>query len=308
MRRNFKQIQNMIRRLSLALLLCAMAGLGGCGEPPAKPALPHDAKRIVSLSPNSTEILFALGVGDRVVGRTAYCKYPPEVRQITDIGTAPSGVNIETVLSLNPDLVIILGNDQVIEGKMAAAGVPMLHIYSDTMILLERSIREIATAVNHCTVGEIMIRNIHEDFSRARQLLEAQQIKDLRALMVVGRTPGTLQNLFAAGPTSSMGEMLRALGLRNALPAESKPWQEISKEDLIRLDPDLLFDFMGRLEGDPEGAAAAAKDWEPLSSMKALRDNRVKVITDQKYMIMGPRLGEAAMSLAEDVVRLMKSR
>src|SRR5882724_10206760 len=113
-------------------------------------------RRIVSTAPSITETLYALGLGDRVVGVTNYCHYPPEVTKKPKIGTYTSP-NLEAIAALRPDLVIIQTNPIQLGTKVAAMRLQVLEVKQESLPALLDSIRKIAAAVGVAPRGEELI-------------------------------------------------------------------------------------------------------------------------------------------------------
>jgi ABC-type hemin transport system substrate-binding protein len=111
-------------RSHLVGLLALLAACGGRGSDASARSASTPARRIVSLSPASTELLFALGAGDRVVGRTTWCDYPPEARRVPSVGDGLNP-NLEAILALRPDLVVLYRSplNQTAARRLGALGI-----------------------------------------------------------------------------------------------------------------------------------------------------------------------------------------
>ena len=185
----------------LMILFCAAA----CAFP---------QQRIVSTSPAITETLFALGVGDRVVGVSEYCHFPAEAAARSKIGSYLKP-NIETILRLRPDLVIgerLPGN--AIE-QMRRTGLHVLEVtYGDVAANLH-TIEEIARATNSLAAGRGLIARVHADLSRVE--LAAKGRPRRTVLFIVGRTPGRLDGMVAVGKGSYLNELIAKAGGRNLM-------------------------------------------------------------------------------------------
>src|SRR6185295_18194036 len=132
---------HMVRRRLLALLFAAILGVA---------APPH---RIVSTTPSITELLYALGLGDRVVGVTRFCRYPPEAQQKPKIGDYINP-NLEAIAALRPDLVIIQTNPVRLAERLTTLRLRSLEVNQENIAAIDRSIRVIAKATGAEARGE----------------------------------------------------------------------------------------------------------------------------------------------------------
>jgi iron complex transport system substrate-binding protein len=204
--------------------------------------------RIVSTSPSITETVFALGAGDRVVGVSNYCRYPAAVLALPKIGsyTKPDA---EKIALLRPDLVIFQKNAGLAD-RLSALGIAHEEVKIGSLADIYVMIREIGRAVGLTERAEKLNGEI-----RAR--LEAVRAETARrsVLLVVGRTPGTLTNLVAVGPSAYLGELLEIAGGRNVLTETAIAYPHISLETVVRLNPEVILDLsqMSDVGGSEEG-------------------------------------------------------
>ena len=138
-----------MRRLLLASLL-----LVGC-RPADRPAAPPPAHRIVSLAPSSTELLFALGAGDQVVGRTTWCRYPPAALQVPDVGDGLNP-NIEAIAARHPDLVVLYRSqmNETAAAQLARLGIPAVTLAQDRLEDIAAAARELGRLSGRPAAGD----------------------------------------------------------------------------------------------------------------------------------------------------------
>ena len=247
-------------------------------------ALAAPPARIVSLNPTTTEILFALGAGPRVVGRSRWDLWPDSARLVPEAG---DGIrpNVEAVLARRPDLVMLYASNdnRAAAERFRAAGVATWAIKVD-------SIAEFARAVEQ--VGRIT-----GDTARARLTRDTV----LRALDSVraatrGRTPRAVvwhvwdEPLIVIGGGSYMNELVEIAGGRNVFADAGEPSPQVSMEEILRRDPDAVL-------AGPDGARRLSNDpiWRTLP---AVRERRILVVDTVLVGRPSVRLGEAARSLA----------
>lgn len=236
-------------------------------------------QRIVSLKPNITEILFALGVGNRVVGVTTWCRYPPAATTLPKVADYLRPFP-EKVAALNPDLIIGSheNSDRQVTQSIATLGAPVRFFPFRTIAETAASIRDIAALVGKTADGEKMAQMIEK--------LNATSTGDgISVVAVVGYRP-----LIVVGHGTFLSDVLSAAGLRNIMGAGSLPYPQLSTERLLALNPDVILDMT-------MGTEVATDYWKQLPQLKAVREGRVRTLTMDDFHA-GPRLPEAVAKLA----------
>jgi iron complex transport system substrate-binding protein len=264
----------------------------GCGNPPAATSPSHPAaapSRIVSMSPALTEILFALGLGDRVVGVTTYCDWPPEARRLPKIGgyVDPS---VEAVVSLSPDLALV---SPAAGNREAALAIRRLGIRLEVVRCetLDEAYEAIERIARLCGAEE-----------RGRDLTRAIRGKiEATAARVRGEAPVPtlfcvqIEPLVAAGAGTLPSEILELAGGRNVV-GESR-YPRIGVESVLALAPEAI--IVARMDTpDPTGAGRVLDYWKRWSSIPAVRNGRVFAIDATTALRAGPRVADAVESLA----------
>ena len=287
------------RAVRTLALLAAGALLGACGgegdsPAPATPAAPAPAKRIVSLAPSHTELLFALGAGEAVVGVTRFCDRPPEARTRTRVGDAQS-VSQETVAFLEPDLVVLNA-----EATAAALGplrerLRVLAVPTDTLPQLLDAVGTLGAAVGRGERARALRAEMEKAVEDARRRNAGRP--RTRVLLVVQHEP-----FFVAGKGSYVNALLEALGCENAAGDLEAPWPTLSAEALLVRAPDALIDAaLGPtgLAAPEEKVRAWWKERYPL--LPAVKNDRVRSLRDEAALRPGPSLDSALRTLEEAV-------
>jgi iron complex transport system substrate-binding protein len=289
----------MQRRLSVRIFVCIALGLlwGRVSVSAAAPAKPP--QRIVSTVPSVTELLYALGLGDRVVGVTRFCRYPPEAQLKPKIGDYINP-NLETIASLRPDLVIIQTNPVRLAERLGALRLKTLEVNQDGIEAIYRSIRAIASAADVSARGEQLIGSIQAKLSAIRQ--NAAALRKSRVMFVVGRNPDRLDGLIVVGKASYLSELIELTGGENIFGDALAAYPQVSLEEVIARNPDVIIDF-GDM-GDPSKITeahkrAVVKIWQRASSVKAVKENRVAPVAADIFVVPGPRAVQAAESIFE---------
>lgn len=249
-------------------------------------------QRIVSLSPSTTEAVFALGAGDRLVGRSKFCDYPPEAAQLPSVGgyIDPS---LEVILSLQPDLVVGARgpSGRGMTDRLEERGIKTLFPQTESLADIEAMLRELGTRLGpeNQTRAEAIIEGIHEQALDVSLKLAGAGKKPPRALLVFGTKP-----IVVAGPESFPGQVLTLAGARNAV-GMGKAYPSIGAETLISLDPDVILDATGAASHG-SGIDADAPGWRDL---RAVREGRLIPIRDEAVLRPGPRVGEGLLTVAK---------
>lgn len=225
---------SLLRILSLAITACVLVGCRGEGPAPAAGRVP---KRIVALAPNLTEIVFALGAGDRLVGVSDYSDYPDAARRILRVGGLE--VDPEKVVALEPDLVLAIaeGSARGSVRALEAAGLPVLVVPSGSLDAVLQSIRLISDRLGLASAGARLAGRLSERREAARQKAA------MRA--AAGRPrPGTLLLVWpdppqAAGRGTFLDDLLTEAGADN-LAGHLNGWPVLSKEFLATAPVELL--------------------------------------------------------------------
>jgi iron complex transport system substrate-binding protein len=298
-----------IRRGLAGLLWLGAIGLAvfpaGCGRgrPPdqTSPA-PGDApppRRIVSLAPSITETLFALGLGDRVVGVTRFCTYPAEALEKPRVG-GYFDTSYEAVLSLQPDLVITLRPHERARQQLAALGVPTLTVGNETVKGIMDSIERIAEVTHAQPEAGRLLAGLRE---RIRRLKEATASAERPSVLVsAGRSLGDagLKEVYIAGRGNFYSEMIALAGGRNAYKG-SLPFPAVTTEGLLQLQPEVIFEMTGDLARQGLTTSDVVRQWAGLNALPAVASGRVHVLTNDYVTIPGPRF----IQTAEDMARAL---
>jgi iron complex transport system substrate-binding protein len=248
----------------------------------------------VSLAPSHTELLFALGAGDAVVGVTRFCDRPPEARRRTVVGDAQS-LSQETVASLDPDLVVLNAEATAAALGPLRARLRVLAVPTDTLPQLLDAVGILGDAVGRRERARALRGEMEAALADARRRNAARP--RTRVLLVVQHEP-----FFVAGGGSYVDALLGVLGCENAAGDFKAPWPTLSAEALLERAPDALIDAsLG-----PTGQAAAEAEvrgwWEKRFPMlPAARDGRVRALVDEAALRPGPGLA-AALRALEDAV------
>lgn len=234
-------------------------------------------RRIISTSPNVTEILYGVGAFDRVVAVSDYCTYPPAVKNLPHVGGWQNS-NIEKIATLRPDLVILTdAQGAFLEDRLRGMGLHSLTIPS-------RSLSDVFTAIEQigrATGNEAQAKDLARRTRAALDLVRSQtrNLQQRSVLFVIDRTPGSLRDLYVATQGSFLEELIELSGGHSiAVPARSG-YGKISKEAVLLLNPEVIIDMVhgskGRFAEHPETV------WNDLPELRAVRDGHVYPVRDE---------------------------
>jgi iron complex transport system substrate-binding protein len=255
-------------------------------------------QRIVSLAPSNTEILFALGLGDKVVGRTDYCDYPPEAKLIPSIGGF-STPNIEEVVAKSPDLVLAAN---IHEAKI----VPQLEARGLTVLVLDpKNINDILTAIT--LVGKVTGKEKEATALTADMQKRIKVITDKTATLTTAQKPPTCfvvwdDPLMIAGTSTFHDELIAKAGGTNIAGALSSKtgYPTVSLENFITANPGVIIAGVGMGTGGDK-TLQFVKTEPRLKNIDAVKNNRVYAIDQNMASHSGPRIVDALEMFAKDI-------
>jgi iron complex transport system substrate-binding protein len=270
--------------------------------PGTRPARARQARaipaRIVSTSPSITETLFALGLGDRVVGVSTYCRYPPAVAALPKVGTFLKP-DTEIIARLKPDLVYVHAGPHTVVSQLAALGFRTAVVNPGTLPGVFTTTREIATAAAVPDRGERLVAEIQADLDRLRAAVAGRPPRTI--LIVVGRRTGTLQDIIGVGPGSYLHDLAALAGASNVLASSRLAYPRVSMETVISLAPDVIVDIgeMGESPEDSDRRRRVTEGlWQRQTLVKAVREGGVHAVHDEAFVVPGPRIVQVARTLA----------
>ena len=252
-------------------------------------------QRIVSVVPALTETLFAIGAGAEVVGVGTFDAHPPEVATRPRVGGLIDP-DMEQIFALRPDLVVFYGSQQDQIEQVSRADIDTFTYAHGGMDDTLDVIRRLGVRIDRTTEAERLAESIETSLAAVRARVAGRARP--RVLMVFGREPGSLRNIYASGGTEFLHDMLEAAGGENAfgdLPRESL---QLTSEAILVAAPDVILEltYDERMTRDTRAAEVAV--WERLSSVPAVRNRRVHLLLGNQFVQPGPRMGDATDAIA----------
>lgn len=241
-------------------------------------------RRIVSLNPTTTELLYAIGAGDRLVGRTTWDLYPSEVRSVPDLGPGLRP-NVEAVMAARPDLVVLYASEDNRDAarRLRATGIRTVAYRVDRIADFARVTRALGVLTGDTAAARVTVDTVQATLARVRAATAS--LPHPTAFWILWESP-----LLAVGGGSFLDELLLTAGARNVYGSLPGPSPAVSFEDLVGRDPDVVL-------ASPQSRKHILADprWQAL---RAVRDGRVLVF--DTTIVNGPsaRVGASAASLA----------
>jgi len=254
------------------------------------------SQRVISTSPAITEILFAIGAGDRVVGVTDFCSYPKQACRLPSIG-GPLNPSTETWITLKPDLIIIQEDSEVIQKNAKIFEIPSLTVSVNNLNNILNSIQIIADSLHMPQAGHQLAIKIKTKIEGYRTHLK--KIKPRQVLMLLSDTNDPSRDLYAVGRDTFLNELLTIAGGENVLPDTMARYPKVSKEYIIAKSPEIIIEVGPKSNLSKEETLARKKTWGKFSTLRAVKDDKLYFISADYILIPGPRL----LNILDDFTR-----
>ncbi len=260
-------------------------------------------ERIISLAPSITETLFALGLGDKIVGVTSYCIYPPQAKEITRVGSFMSP-NFEAMVSLKPDLVVLVKEDIKVTTFSEKKGLPYLTIDNHNIEAILGSFIKIGKA---CGKTEAALELVEKTRGRMDSIANLSRSDKYMAskpkfMICVGRGgigAGEISTIWLAGADTWYDDIIHAAGGVNVVKDSSMSYVTFSTEGVIRLKPDIIIDVMTNMS--EFNSEEIKNDWRKLATVPAVEHDMIYCLSGDYVTIPGPRFVRLLRDIREIV-------
>lgn len=250
-------------------------------------SVPVPVNRVISLAPNLTEIVFAIGAGNRLVGRTTYCDFPPEARAVAEVGDTRQP-NLERIISLQPQVVLISTASQleVFTQQLQNQNIAVFVTDPHDLDGVFRSIDQIGLIVGHKKQAELLTQELRD---RARAVEEAVKGKPpVRVFYQLSAEP-----LYTAGRDAFVTDLMRRAGAASVTADVPGAWPKYSNESALATKPQAIILPTGGSMG-----AANSTITEALRGSPAALEGRVYKINDDHLVRPGPRAIDGLEAMA----------
>jgi len=249
-------------------------------------------QRIISLAPNLTEILFALGSGDKIVGLTRFCNYPPQAARIEKVGGIldPS---LEKITALQPDLILAFrGTPLEVLNKLRSSGLP-LFVFDEGEKVTElfSLIKTIGLITRNEDKAKGLLLNLESRLKEVQKRIQTTRSRP--RVFITLASPG----LWTCGRQSFLHDLIELAGGENVAAFESRRWFTLKIEDLLLSSPEIIVILA------PDSRTYEAKrDYflkeESLKNVAAIKAGRFAWLNEDEASRFGPRLIKALEELA----------
>ena len=257
-------------------------------------------RRIVSLAPSVTETLFALGLGDRVVGVTRFCSYPPEVRAKPRVG-GYFDPSYEAIMALRPDLVVILREHEEPRKFLDGLGIRTLTVNHKNVAGILASITAIGIAAGVPESARALDAELRASVSRVQR--RTATLARPRVMVSVGRDLGTgsLKDVFISGSDGFENDLIALAGGVNVATGKTIAYPTVGAETILDLNPDVIIEIAPNLAKaglTPEGVI---EEWNAAPQVAAVMNHRVYVLDRDYDGLPGPRFPLALLDFTRAI-------
>jgi iron complex transport system substrate-binding protein len=249
-------------------------------------AAPQYPQRIISMSPSITETLFALGVGNRVVGVTDFCSYPKEACALPKVGGLLNP-SVEAWITLKPDLIIHQEDSHKLRINAQNLGIQTLSISMTSLQNIFNTIQTFGKVLGCESEAGALTHKLQSGIQNQKTRLQRVPKKTVLLLLGDGSDPGGA--LYAVGRGTFLGELLELAGGENVLIDPTLNYPKISKEFILRHSPEVI------IEAGPDANLSTAekekkiKQWQRFSTLIAVKNETIFFVGADYILIPGPR-------------------
>jgi iron complex transport system substrate-binding protein len=252
-------------------------------------------RRIVSLVPATTEMLFAMGAGNRIAGVSNYDRFPPEVARLPKVGGLLDP-DVETLLSLKPDLVIVYDTQADLKRQLERAQVPMYHYVHRGLPDITETMRALGARIGATAAADAAATRIEQQLAAVGRRVAGRSRPS--TLLVFGREQGTMRRVHASGGYGFLHDVLELAGGTDVLNDLHKQSVEMSTEMILTRRPEVILELHYGNSLKPASMDAERLVWNRLPSLPAVRNKRVYLLAGDEFVVPGPRIVVAAERFA----------
>jgi len=266
--------------------------------------LRHDARtvtvpqRIVTIAPNSAEVICALGACDRIVGVSKFCVYPKELLDRPKVGGL-SDPDLERIAALRPDLLVMRGRNEALERLCEDLHIPIYKDETDTLPGIEHCIRDLGERLGLTEQAAKIIKEFHDRLQAIRSRTAGKPKP--RVLLTVSRQPDRLANVLTTGKGTFLDQMIDIAGGINVFGHLDMIYPQVSPEGMLAQQPEVIIELMPDVKLTVALEKQLREQWRQVGSMPAVTHNRIYILTEENGLIPSPRYVE----IIEKVARLL---
>jgi len=252
-------------------------------------------RRIISLIPATTEMLFAMGAADRLAGVGSYDRFPPEVERLPRVGGLMDP-SVERILSLKPDLVVVYDTQTELKVQLARAGIPIFPYAHRGLSDITETMRTLGLRVGAASAADAAATQIEQQLAAIKA--RAPERPRPKTLLVFGREPGSLRQVVASGGYGFLHDVLEIAGGIDVLAQLKRQSVQLSTESILALAPEVIIELHYGPSMRADRLDAERLVWNALPSVPAVKNNRVHLLVGDEFVVPGPRIVLAAERFA----------
>jgi iron complex transport system substrate-binding protein len=255
-------------------------------------------KRIISLIPNVTEMLYAIGAGPQMVAVSSYDEFPPEVNALPKVG-ALIDPDTERIFSLKPDLVITYGSQTDLHTQLQRASIPFFDYRHGGLAHITNTMRALGARTGHQSEAETVARAFEARIAAVRARVAG--LPRPKTLLVFGRESRALRGIYASGGRGFLHEMLDAAGGEDVFADMDRESVQATTELILARAPEVILELHAEDFRDREGTGVRMEieSWSPLVSVPAVKNGRVIILTGKSLVVPGPRVADGVERMAQ---------
>lgn len=242
------------------------------------------AQKIISLAPNITETLFALGVEDRILAVSDYCYYPAQAMKKETVGGL-FNPNLEKITALQPDLILATESNHQLVEKFKGKNIRVILLPEKTINDVFRSIDTLAIITGRKKQAEWLIQGLRDSLSRYDGSSRSHKPT---AILVLGRDKGSTRNIGISGPGAFINELWEHVGGKNAFADMPGAYTQVNREDLLVRDPQIIVEIKSP-DWDDKLLEANKTEWRDLP-ISAVKSGNIYTISGVNMLVPGPRI------------------
>lgn len=246
-------------------------------------------QRIITIAPNSAEIICALGACDAIVGVSKFCVYPLKLKDRPQVGGL-FDPDLEKIVALRPDLVVLRGRNEPVEQLCRDRGIAIYKDKTERLADIETCVAQLGARVHRTEEAEAVVRQFHARIDAIRKRTADRPRP--RVLLTISRQPDRLANLLTAGKGSFLDEMLDIAGGENVFGDLDMAYPQVSIEAIITHRAEVIIELMPEIELTPVLKAQMLEQWHRFGTIPAVTNGRVYFIVDDNCLIPSLRYVE----------------
>jgi iron complex transport system substrate-binding protein len=276
----------MTLKASIALVVAAFSVIAHTADPP---------QRIVSLVPAVTEMLFAMGAGERLTGVGSYDRFPPEVARLPRVGGLIDP-DVERLLAMKPDLVVVYDTQTDLKRQLERAQIPVFNYVHRDLRDITQTMRTLGARIGVANDADAAASRIEQQLAAVGRRVIGRPRP--RTLLVFGREPGTLRQVNASGGYGFLHDVLELAGGANVLADVKKQSVDMSTELILTRAPDVVIELHYGDSLRLERMGSERLVWNALASVPAVKSDRIYLLAGDEFVVPGPRIVLAAERFA----------